>query len=110
MQKLGGGYGFYDPHADHIVLATFDGKVPNTDTALHEVFHAATAKALEADPHLRDMMKRLRDDVRANVGVGSSLQSHAKLSYALSDPEEFLTGMMTNPDVQRSTQGGKDQR
>jgi hypothetical protein len=104
MTKLGGpAYGFYDPVSDKIYI---NNDYLKHDTALHEVFHAATAKALEKSPELRDLMERLRNDVRANMPL-MDIQSRAKVQYALSDPEEFLTGMMTNPDVQRLLRGVK---
>ena len=104
MTKLAGpAYGFYDPHSDKIYLNNDYNK---HDTALHEVFHAATAKALEKSPELKDLMERLRNDVRAHMPL-MDVQSRGKVEYALSDPEEFLTGMMTNPEVQKLLKGVK---
>ena len=104
MTKLGGpNYGFYDPVSDKIYLNNDYNK---HDTALHEVFHAATAKALEKSPELKALMERLRNDVRANMPL-MDVQSRGKVEYALSDPEEFLTGMMTNPEVQKLLKGVK---
>ena len=45
-------------------------------------------------------MRRLRTEVIMGKPK-LSLADHAKLSYAFSDPEEFLVGVMTNPNVQR---------
>jgi hypothetical protein len=99
MVRVGGpSYGLYDPMDDHILL---NDDYTKPDTMLHELFHAATTRALDADPHLGALMARLRNDVRANMPEYLDAQSRGKLEYALSDPEEFLTGMMTNPDVQR---------
>ena len=105
MQRIAGGshYGFYDPARDHIVM---NAERQKGDTALHELFHAATTKALNDNPELRNLMNRLRNEVRANMG-SFSLADHAKMSYALSDPEEFLTAMMTNPAVQKLLKGVK---
>ena len=102
MMKLSGGEptrGFYDPDLDHIVINT--DRLTH-DTPLHEVFHAATTKALGKDPELRGLMGRLHQEMLDHVRseYGSAFNVPAALKYALSDPEEFLTGMMTNPRVQ----------
>ena len=72
--------GVYDPDADHILL---NADKMTHDTALHEAFHAATAKALAKDPELRDLMGRLQKE------MGSA-----------EDPEEFLTRLMTDNRLQ----------
>jgi hypothetical protein len=79
--------GLYDTGNDHILLNA-DKITP--DTALHEAFHAATAKALAADPELQGLMGRLQDE----MGVKG-------------DSEEFLTRLMTEADMQAKFKSSK---
>ena len=58
-------------------------------TVIHEVLHAATASALEKSPERQGLMRRLRNEVIMGMPK-LSLAEHARLSYAFSDPEEFL--------------------
>ena len=79
--------GVYDPGADHILL---NADKMTHDTALHEAFHAATTKALAADPELKSLMSRLQ----AEMGDKS-------------DPEEFLTRLMTDNKLQDQFKSAK---
>ena len=97
-----GTLGLYDPNLDQIFIR----EGVRQDTALHEAFHAATTKALQDNPELQDLMDRLHNEVLMGMPEPSS-EDYAKLRYALSDPEEFLTGLMTNPNVQKLLKGVK---
>jgi hypothetical protein len=87
--------GYYDPAEDHIVL---NANKLTGDTMLHEALHAATYHALEQDPRLNELMTRLRNEVDAATPEGIPIGREAE--YALSDPHEFITQIMTNPDAQ----------
>lgn len=100
MQKIGGNaYGLYDTH-DNVIYLNNDHL--SHDTALHETFHAATSAAVNKDPHLKDLMTRLWQEVRASDELDAMPSAMQRLiKYPLSSPEEFLTGMMTEPAVQQ---------
>jgi hypothetical protein len=72
--------GLYDPVKNHVLL---NADKMTHDTALHEAFHDATSKALNADPELKSLMGRLQ----AEMGVKD-------------EPEEFLTRLMTDNKLQ----------
>ena len=78
----------------------------NHDTALHEVFHAATAKAIMENLPLWRMMQRLRDEVEHRL-PSLTEEDRKIIQPALDDPEEFLTYMMTNDKVQDLLRGIK---
>jgi hypothetical protein len=102
MQRLTGrsSLGAYDNH-DDVILINRDHS--SGDTPLHEVFHAATSKAIRKNPELRDQMERLRVEV---VKGNTLLKADAKrFSYYLGNAEEFLTGMMTHPEFQNLLKG-----
>jgi hypothetical protein len=106
MTDLGGpAYGLYDPDHDHILL---NADYTQPDTMLHELFHAATTKALEKSPELKTLMERLRNEVATSDAVRYTPATlKGDIKYALSDPEEFLAGLMTNPNVQKLLKGVK---
>ena len=79
--------GMYDMANDHILL---NADKMTHDTATHEVFHAATAKALDADPELRGLMDRLQSEMGEK---GNS--------------EEFLTRLMTDDKLQDQFKSAK---
>ena len=107
MLRLGeSAHGLYDPDANHILLnadRTLHG------TALHEVFHAATTKALAADPELQNLMSRLHGELRDNLtSLGTIDRTKLQgVSNALRDPEEMLTELMTNENVQNLFKNSK---
>jgi hypothetical protein len=84
---FGDARGVYDPDGNHIFL---NADKMTHDTALHEAFHGATAKALAKDPELRDLMRRLQQE----MGVKD-------------DPEEFLTRLMTDTELQNQFKSAK---
>jgi hypothetical protein len=92
-------HGVYDPVNDHILI---NDDHPLPGTLLHELFHAATAKALEASPDLRRLMERLHGELQNNLtSLGEVDRSRLQgVANALKDPEEMLTELMTNENVQ----------
>jgi hypothetical protein len=94
--------GFYDPNLDHIMIR--DGRHA-ADTVAHEVFHAATNKAVFKDAALRNSIQRLMDEIKPQLDAVRSDLTPAELSrfnYAMRNEDEFITGIMTNPDVQNA--------
>ena len=101
MRQLGRpAYGMYDHVDDHVFM---NAEKQRYDTAIHEMFHAATSRALDADPRLKALMENLRTEVAVKLPELAPGE-FKKLGYAFSDPEEFLTHLMTNRDVQRLLQ------
>lgn len=104
MMKAGGAArGYYDLDADHIML---NNEYLRHDTPLHEAFHAAVTKALAADKQLKALMGRLWVDTAAKLPEMSPAEFKA-VEYAFSDPEEFLTHLMTDDKVQNLLKGVK---
>ena len=78
-------YGMYDPENERIAINS-DNFRP--DTLLHEAYHAATAKGIDASPELQKLMGRLRDELGGKH-----------------DPEEFLTRLNTDPNLRAQMKG-----
>jgi hypothetical protein len=79
------------------------------DTALHEGFHAATTIAIDKDPQLGALLDRFHAELKAAPIDLDSMTAgeRSDLRYALSDPQELLTMMMTDPHVQDVLKGVK---
>ena len=107
MENIAGkAHGFYDPVHDHVVLnADTIGNKKFRDTALHEAFHAATHNAIEADPELKSLLERLHKELNDELLAPAWKEMSPDIKYALSDPHELLTGLMTNPRVQDLLKG-----
>jgi hypothetical protein len=96
--------GVYDPNRHQIFLA----EGADQQTALHETFHAATSAAFEDNPEFQRAIERLNDEVYNSREYQSlSAADKASIRYPMSDPEEFITGMMTNPKMQQFLRGVK---
>ena len=106
MNIAGKAHGFYDPAHDHVVLnADTVGGKKFTDTALHEAVHAATYNAIEANPELKSLLGRLHTELNDELLAPAWKEMSPDVRYALSDPHELLTGLMTNPKVQDLLKG-----
>jgi hypothetical protein len=79
----------------------------DASTPIHEAFHGAIAVGLKRQPYLRDLMERLRVEVRKNLPDNLTKEDQRAIAYYLSDHEEFLNGMMTNPRMQELLKGVK---
>jgi hypothetical protein len=100
MTKLLGerAHGVYDADTHAIFL---NSEHPRHDTALHEAFHAATARALLDSKPLHNLMTALHKELNSLVPKMQLTDAERhEITYALSDPEELLTGLMTERTVQ----------
>src|SRR4029077_10332445 len=107
MLSLGAkAHGLYDPVHDHILI---NADHPLPGTMLHELFHAATAKALDKSPDLQALMDRLHGELREQLtSLGAVDRSRLQgVANALKDPEEMLTELMTNENVQNFFRNAK---
>ena len=60
--------------------------------ALHELIHAATSRALDADPSLVERLKPLQEHLQQTANL------KGELKYLASDPHEMLAGLANNPE------------
>ena len=98
----------YDPDFDHILINA--DRETLHDTPLHEVFHAATTKALEKDPELKGLVERLLDEALDKTKVREwpeNIPIHEVMPFLENGGEEFLTGLMTNEHVQAAVKAIK---
>jgi hypothetical protein len=105
--------GSYNPETDtapaHIVLGDdARNSAGYVETLLHEALHSVTADHIEDirdDPTNRSMralnaiMSELRNHMEADPG-SLDRTTRGALTYALSDPHETHTMLMTNPEIQ----------
>src|ERR1700722_16029454 len=93
-----GTLGVYSPNMDHIFLA----EGVKQEVAFHEAFHAATTKAMQDSPELQDLITRLGNEVLDGKEYQNLSDEEKNLiAYPMSDAEEFITGVMTNPHMQK---------
>ena len=101
-QAFGNGVrGLYteDVHGQPVI---FMAEGADQQTAIHEALHAATANAFDSSPKFQKWMDRLRKEVQESDEYKNlSGIDDMSIGYPMSNPEEFLVGMMTNPKVQR---------
>lgn len=60
--------------------------------ALHELIHAATSRALDADPGLVERLKPIQEHLQKTANL------KGELKYLASDPHEMLSGLANNPE------------
>lgn len=60
--------------------------------ALHELIHAATSRALDADPSLVERLKPIQEHLQQTANLKGELR------YLASDPHEMLAGLANNPE------------
>lgn len=60
--------------------------------ALHELIHAATSRALDADPSLVERLKPIQEHLQQTANL------KGELKYLASDPHEMLAGLANNSD------------
>lgn len=60
--------------------------------ALHELIHAATSRALDADPSLAERLKPIQEHLQQTANL------KGELKYLASDPHEMLAGLANNSD------------
>ena len=60
--------------------------------ALHELIHAATSRALDADPSLVERLKPIQEHLQQTANL------KGELKYLASDPHEMLAGLANNPE------------
>lgn len=60
--------------------------------ALHELIHAATSRALDADPSLVERLKPIQEHLQQTANL------KGELKYLTSDPHEMLAGLANNPE------------
>ena len=87
-----------------VILLNVDNMLPSTP--MHEAYHAVIAIGLRKEPQLRDLMERVRVEVLKNLPAMSK-EDRKAIGYYLSQHEEFINGMMTNPLVQELLKGVK---
>lgn len=66
--------------------------VETRGVALHELIHAATSRALYADPSLAERLKPIQEHLQQTANL------KGELKYIASDPHEMLAGLANNPD------------
>ena len=93
--------GFYDEHNDLVGLN--QDKLAH-DTPLHEAFHAAVANTIEGSKELKGLLGQLHQEM---VAASKGMKLDQQTKYALSNPHELLTGLMTSPKVQKLLKGVK---
>lgn len=76
---------FYDPKYDHIIVNS-DSNLDLNYALLHEAFHAATVRVINANKGLRNLVDRLWKEADPNGEYESGI--------------EFLTHLMTDPETQ----------
>jgi hypothetical protein len=104
LRTFGEAHGLYDPDAGHILMNADD---PGRNTLLHEAFHAATTIALKKDPELMRALTDLHQEVMSSKEMQNITPEWKEV---LSDPEEFLTRLMTDDMVQSKVKGIKISR
>ena len=88
-----------DVHGEPVI---FLAEGADQQSAIHEALHAATARAFDNSPEFQELMRRLHEEVLGSDEYDDlSGVDQLSISYPMSNPEEFLVGMMTNPKVQR---------
>src|ERR1700722_12097105 len=93
-----GTLGVYSPNIHHYLLA----EGVKQEVAFHEAFHAATTKAMQDSPELQDLITRLGNEVLDGKEYQNLSDEEKNLiAYPMSDAEEFITGVMTNPHMQK---------
>ena len=100
--------GSYDTHNDQIFL---NADRLNHDTPLHELFHAATMKAIRENPRLGNLMDRLFGEMKDAYNRDTSpvpIETALKIEVAaFKNSNEFLTYLMTHEKVQNYFKGFK---
>ena len=100
MRSITGGNsrGAYSSEGGGVIFLNTEHMSPSTP--LHEAYHAAIAIGLKRQPFLRDLMERLRVEVRKNLPNDLTAEDKKAIAYYLSDHEEFVNGLLTNERTQ----------
>lgn len=70
-------------------------------TVLHELTHAATVKALDVDPVLKDRVRAIMNHVDASIfNGGADFDTRARMLYSMNNEYEFVAEVFSNPHVQ----------
>jgi hypothetical protein len=111
MRKLDGNIGvrgFFNVKRGQEDYIALHKDLMEPDTAFHEAFHAATAKAIAASKQLTDHLSNLKEEVRAHLNtLPKEVWDTPGLRNAFANVHEFLTYMMTKPHIQDILKGIK---